>query len=254
MSLFSSIKKGGDIAPPRILLYGVAGVGKSTFAAGAPNPIFLPTEEGMGLLKADSFPLIRSYADMMTALGELYTEKHNYQTVVVDSLDWLEPLVWQKVCEDNKIKSIEDLGYGKGYTQAIDRWREYLDGINALRDHKGMSIVQIAHSHIKRFDSPTHDSYDRYEIKLHAKASALVQEHSDCVFFANYRVSTTEKVVGFNKKVTRAVGGGERVLYTEERPAYLAKNRYGLPDILPLDWTAFSEAVNTNINNAAKEQ
>jgi hypothetical protein len=104
-------------------------------------------------------------------------------------------------------------------------------------------VIQLAHTDIRRFDSPEHEPYDRYVIKLHARAAALLQEHSDVVLFANYRVSTVKSDVGFNKKVTRALGSGERVLYTEERPAFLAKNRYGLPDVLPLDWPAFAAAM-----------
>ena len=100
-----------------------------------------------------------------------------------------------------------------------------------------MVVIQTAHSVIKRFDSPEHEPYDRFEIKLHAKASALVQEHSDCVLFANFRVSTTKSDVGFKKKVNRAVGAGERLMFTQERPAFLAKNRYSLPHELPMDWT-----------------
>ena len=102
-----------------------------------------------------------------------------------------------------------------------------------------MTVIQIAHTDIKRFDSPEHDPYDRYVIKLHTRAAALLQEHSDVVLFANYRISTVKADVGFNKKVNRAMGSGERVIHTAERPAFLAKNRYGLPDTLPLDWQAF---------------
>ena len=146
-------------------------------------------------------------------------------------------------CKDNNWSSIEEPGYGKGYIAALGLWRQYLDGLNALRDERGMTVIQIAHTDIKRFDSPEHEPYDRYVIKLHARASALLQEHSDAVLFANYRISTVKSDVGFNKKVTRALGSGERVLYTAERPAFLAKNRYGLPDMLPLDWQAFAAAM-----------
>jgi AAA domain len=106
-----------------------------------------------------------------------------------------------------------------------------------------MTVIQIAHTEIRRFDSPEHEPYDRYVIKLHARAAALLQEHSDVVLFANYRISTVKADVGFNKKVTRALGSGERVLYTAERPAFLAKNRFGLPDSLPLSWKAFAAAM-----------
>ena len=234
----ASLQRTTAVAPPRLLVHGVAGVGKTTFAAGADRAVIIPTEDGLGALEAEHFPLARSFGEVMEALAALYSENHEFRTVVVDSVDWLEPLVWKAVCQQEGWASIEEPGYGKGYVAALDLWRQYLDGLNALRDERGMTVVQIAHTDIKRFDSPEHEPYDRYVIKLHARAAALLQEHSDVVLFANYRISTVKSDVGFNKKVTRALGSGERVLYTAERPAFLAKNRYGLPDMLPLDWAS----------------
>lgn len=229
--------------PPRILIHGVSGVGKTTFAAEANQPVFVQTEDGLGTLPSSHFPLARTYEDVIDALAALYTEPHDFKTVVIDSVDWLEPLVWGKACRDNGWASIEDAGYGKGYVAALNLWRQYIDGLNALRDDRGMTVVQIAHTDIKRFDSPEHDPYDRYVIKLHTRAAALLQEHSDVVLFANYRISTVKADVGFNKKVNRAMGSGERVIHTAERPAFLAKNRYGLPETLSLDWPTFAQAM-----------
>ncbi|MGH6919726.1 MAG: ATP-binding protein [Geminicoccaceae bacterium] len=239
----ASLNRTTALKPPRILVHGVHGVGKTTYAAGAPDPVFLLTEDGLGTLDVPHFPLARTFDQVMQALAALYTEDHAFRTLVVDSADWLEPLVWGRVCKDQGWSSIEDAGYGKGYVHALDLWRQYLEGLNALRDDKGMVIVQIAHTDIKRFDSPESEPYDRYVIKLHTKASALLQEHSDVVLFANYRVSTVKSDVGFNKKVTRALGSGQRLLHTAERPAFLAKNRYGLPDTLPMSWEAFTGAM-----------
>lgn len=229
--------------PPIMTVYGVHGIGKTTFAAQAPSPVFVQTEDGLGTLACPHFPLAATFEDAIGALAALYTEPHDFRTCVIDSVDWLEALIWAKACRDNGWASIEDAGYGKGYVAALNLWRQYIDGLNALRDDKGMTVIQIAHTDIKRFDSPEHDPYDRYTIKLHARAAALVQEHSDVVLFANYRISTVKADVGFNKKVSRAVGSGERVIHTTERPAFLAKNRYGLPDTLPLDWQAFAQAM-----------
>ena len=173
----------------------------------------------------------------------MYTEDHSYQSVVIDSLDWLEPLVWAHTAETNGWKDIEAAGYGKGFTAALDAWRALLEGLNALRDEKNMTIILIAHSDIKRFDAPDTEPYDRYIIKLHKTASALFQENADCVFFANYRISTVKTDVGFNKKVVRGVGGSDRIIYTTERPAFLAKQRYGMPESLPMEWQAIAEAV-----------
>ena len=233
--------------PPRVLIHGVAGVGKTTFASEANRPVFIQTEDGLGTLAANHFPLAHTFEQVIDALASLYTEPHDFATVVIDSVDWLEPLVWGKACRDNGWGSIEDAGYGKGYVAALNLWRQYIDGLNALRDDRGMTVVQIGHTDIKRFDSPEHDPYDRYVVKLHTRASALLQEHSDIVLFANYRISTVKAEVGFNKKVNRAMGSGERVIHTAERPAFLAKNRYGLPETLPLDWQSFVQAMPESI-------
>lgn len=236
----ASIQKGGDLKPPRIVLYGVEGVGKTTFAASAPAPIFIQTEEGLSEIDAPCFPLAKRFEDVMEALTSLAEEDHDFQTLCVDSLDWLEPLVWDYTCRENKWANIEDPGYGKGYVAALNVWREYLQAINWLRDEKAMGVIHIAHHQIKTFNNPETEPYDRYEVKLHKGASGLVREHSDCVLFANYKVATTESGKGFNK-VTRATGSGTRRLYTQERPAFQAKSRYDLPDSLTLDWAEFAK-------------
>ena len=239
----ASLRRGGDARPPRLLTYGVAGVGKTLFATSAPRPVVVQTEDGLGTISASTFGVLRSFDEVMEALGSLYTEAHDFETLVVDSLDWLEPLVWQHTAQTHNQPDIESFGYGKGYLAALDTWRSFLDGVNALRDERGMGVILIAHAEIKRFDSPETEPYDRYQPKLHRSASALVQEHVDAVLFANYRISTLKSDVGFNKKVVRGVSGGDRLLHTVERPAFLAKNRFGLPETLPLSWPDFAAAV-----------
>ncbi|MBU8541836.1 ATP-binding protein [Falsiroseomonas tokyonensis] len=238
-----SLRRGGAASPPRMLVYGVAGVGKTSLAAAAPSPVFLQTEDGLGVIDAPTFGLLRSYADVQDALDALYGQQHDFQTVVLDSLDWLEPLVWRETARINNWSDIEQPGYGKGYLAALDVWRGFLDGMNLLRAERGMGVILIAHCDIRRFDSPETEPYDRYVIKLQSRAAALVQEHVDAVLFANYRVSTVKTDVGFKKQVVRGVSGGDRLLHTTERPAFLAKNRFGLPDSLPLDWPALAAGI-----------
>ena len=109
----SNVITGAAMAPPRLLIYGPPGVGKTTLAAGAGKGcIFVPTEEGADVVGVDRFPLAQSVADVMKNLDELLTEKHDYTTVTIDSLDWFEALTWQQVCDDHKIPSVEALGYG----------------------------------------------------------------------------------------------------------------------------------------------
>ena len=243
LSPLSLITSGTHLVPPNILLHGVAGVGKTTFAANSIKPVVVSTEDGLGILDVPHFPLATSFEEVIADLQALHVEAHDYQTVVIDSVDWLEPLVWARTCSENNWDNLEAPGYGKGYTAALDVWRDYLGWLDALRNDRGMTVIQIAHTDIRRFDDPERDPYDRYLIKLHARASALLQEHADVVLFANYRISTVKSDVGFNKKVTRALGSGERVLYTKERPAFLAKNRFKLPDSMDLDWSVFADAM-----------
>lgn len=237
----SSLRQRSESKPPRLLIYGTAGIGKTSLGMAAPAPVFIQTEESE--VNCPTFGLLKTYGEVMEAIGALYGEPHDYRTLVLDSVDWLEPLVWAETCRANNWASIEAAGYGKGYLAALDQWRTLLDGMNALRDERGMTILLIAHCEIKRFDSPETEPYDRYQIKLHSRASALVQEHVDAVLFANYRVSTVKADLGFNKKAVRGVGGGDRMLYTNERPAFLAKNRFGLPDSLPLDWPTLAAGI-----------
>lgn len=239
----ASVKRSGQPKPPTVLLYSVHGIGKTTFGASAPNPIFIQTEDGLGAIEADTFGVLKSYGEIMDAIGSLYNEEHDFKTVVLDSADWAEPLVWAEACRLNGWKDIETPGYGRGYVAALDSWKMLIDGLTALRDERGMAVVILAHSEIKKFDSPETEPYDRYQPKLHKGASAIVQEAMDCVLFANYRVSTVKTDSGFNKKLVRGVGSGERLIFTTERPAFLAKNRWSFPETMPLSWDEFASCV-----------
>jgi len=223
-----------------VLLYGTHGIGKSTFGANSDRPVFIQTEDGLGEIDCNKFPLAMKYTDALKALEALYTEQHHYRTVVVDSLDWLERMIWAEVCLQRSCENIEDVGYGKGYVFALTFWREFLTGLDALRNDRNMAVVLIAHSKIERFENPETDSYDRYVPRLHKLASQLVQEWADEVLFATYKVYTKQTDEGFSRKKTKGIGIGERVMYTTERPSHVAKNRLGLPDELPLDWHAYA--------------
>jgi hypothetical protein len=248
----SSIQKGGSRKPPIIVLHGSPGIGKTTFAASAPAPIVIRTEDGLGILTTDAFPVSESWGQVLEAMGTLFQETHAYRTVILDSLSALEPLIWHQVAKDANKESIEDLGYGKGYVIALDYWAQFLAGIVAMRDQMGVMPILIAHSDVARFDSPEVEPYDRYQIKLHKRAFQLLYERADIIGFANWRtVVIRDKDHGaFTKKGeadkvlnVRGVGTGERLLHLVERPAYIAKNRYSLPDTIPLNWQAFSDAL-----------
>jgi hypothetical protein len=227
----SSMKSSKRNDPPVILLYGVDGVGKTSLAAEFPDPIYLATEGERPPSDVDlpTPGTIESLEDILGIFEELFTQEHDRKTVIIDSLDGLEPLVWRATCARLGINSIEEAGFGKGYVEADSEWNEFMSATSALAQ-AGMCVVMLAHPEIVRFDSPTTDPYSRYSPKLHKRANALIREKSDIVAFANYRVSIKEKEVARQTKVARGEGGKERQIHFNEAPGFMAKNRYSMPD------------------------
>lgn len=244
MGLLANIESGRSASPPRMLIYGTEGVGKSTLAAQAPKSIFIQTEDGLGEIDCHKFPLTKSFDEATAALKALAAEEHDFQTVVIDSLDWLERLVWDTVCRDFGANSIEkvDGGFGKGYVYALSYWRTLLDRLNALHKDRQMAIILIAHAKVERFEDPESSAYDRYSPRLNKHASALITEWVDLVGFATRKFRVESEKSGFNRErhIAHAIGkgGGERVLRTVGGPSCVAKNRYNLDAELPLDWNA----------------
>ena len=239
-----SVTRGRRKAPYYIVLYGPHGAGKSTFAAGAPDPIFIGEPGGTDHLDVARFPAPESTNDLDAALESLENDKHDFKTLVLDTADYLEPIIYDFVCREAKVSSIEKAhgGFGKGYVAAVDKWRTILISLDRLRSKRKMNIIILAHSHLKSVRNPLGDDYERYEMKLNAKAAALLKEAPMAVLFANY-VSYTEKDEA--TKRAKAYGDGSRMVYTEFRPAFDAKNRYGLPFELPLSWEDFDAAAQT---------
>ena len=239
----SSISKTKRLEAPKILLAGEPKIGKSTFAASAPGAIGILTEDGMAGIDSQAFPLASSLDDVYSAIHTLLKEPHDFQTVFVDSLDWLEPLVNAHVCKANNWKDIETPGFGKGYVAAAAEWRNVLDGLEALRRERQMGIILICHVKVQRIDSPTVEGYDAYVLKMHNRASALVEEWADIVGFAAHRIKTRQVDAGFGNKETKALKSTERVLHLEPHPAYPSGSRFGMRDC-PLEWSAFADQLN----------
>jgi len=246
MSFLDNIQKGKNTKPRRTLLYGLDGIGKSTWAAMAPKPIFIDTEGSLDDIDCEKFPKAKTFEEVILAISDLYTNKeHDYKTLCVDSVDWLERLVWEKVCADEGVANIEEIGYAKGYTIALNPWQTFIDGLDALRASRQMSIILVAHYTIEKIKEPDKEAYDVYGPRLHKKSAPIIREWCDEVFFARYKIQTMEKDEGFGRKRHQAVGDGERVIHTSPNPSYMAKNRlHNLPEVLPMDYREYAKFFN----------
>ncbi len=238
----ASITRGVIAAPYRLLVHGKDGVGKSTFGAKAPKAIFLGTEDGTGHLDVARFPAPETWEDILDAVRTLTIDPGGYRTLVVDSTDWAEPFLWRSICQRADVQSIDDVGggYGKGYNAALDGWRVFLAALEALQTKQKMHVVLLAHSVIKKFANPEGEDYERYVIAMHDKSAALMRQWAKGVYFAQFETFAVAKKKG--EKV-KGVSTGARLLFTQPAAAFDAKDRYFLPEHIPLEWEDFEAAV-----------
>jgi hypothetical protein len=251
----ASVTTGRIIGPYRLLVHGVDGVGKSTFGADSPSPIFLGTEDGTSELDVARFPTPESWEDILDAVATLTADAGGFKTLVIDSLDWAEPLLHGKlIADDGKADVIEEIagGYGKWVSVVTGHWRVLLAALERLQRVQKMNVILIAHSFIKQFSNPEGEDYSRYVLKLADKSAALCREWSKGCYFAQYETFAVKEK---GKKV-KGVSTGARLLYTQRTAAYDAKDRYGLPESIHLDWEEFDKAAQkgtTDIANLVAE-
>jgi len=241
MSWKDSLVVGKQELPPRVCVYGVHGVGKSTFASQFPKPIFISTEDGLSSMDVTSFPRAESLADVEKSIKTLIKEDHDFKTVVVDSVDWLvEPLIVSDI--DSKFDE-KAQAYGKGQMYVAEAFREILQGLDVLRKKRGMNAVLIAHSAVIRFDDPRTEPYDQFRPKLPNRCNGILAEWVDIMAFAGYKVLIKKSDAGFNQQKARGITTGERLLHFVEQPAFVAKNRYALPDEMEMNYAEFAKLV-----------
>lgn len=233
----------------KIVVYGPEGIGKSTFAAQFPKPLFIDTEGSTKKLDVNRFRDKPTSWSMLKNYVEYVKQNPGVcETLIIDTIDWAERLCVESILASHNKKGIEDFGYGNGYTYVAEEIGRFLNLLQELIDKDICNVVLTAHSQIKHFEQPDESgSYDRYELKLGKKTtsqtSPLVKEWADMILFANYETFA----VAADKEGKKFKGqGGQRVMYTAHHPCWDAKNRDGLPPKLPFDYSQIAHIINGN--------
>jgi len=241
------ITKGKQTRPQRVVIYGVESVGKTTFAAQFPNPLFLDIEGGTAHLNTDRCE-INSWSELNGALKEVAAS--DYQTVIIDSADWAERLCVEDLLASTKKASIEDYGYGKGWVMVAERMSRMLTALDSLIAN-GKHVVLLAHSKVQRVEPPDlMTAYDRYELKMSKQSSPLVKEWADELWFFRFKT----KVVETENGKAKGTGGKQRIILTTHSAAYDAKTRSGLAEELPMEWESVAHLFATNATPRAKAE
>lgn len=221
------IETGKKKTNQRVVIYGPEGIGKSSLGAQFPKPLFADIEGGTAQLDVSRMPKASSWSMFKSQLGELAKDQMGFKTLVIDTADWLERMCERHVCDVAGQASIEDFGYGKGFTKSAEEFAKLLDLLNELLPK--MNVVILAHAQRKKVELPEESgAYDRYEMKLSKKGSPLLKEWADMVLFCNYEVIVVED----EKTKSKKAQGGRRVIHTEHHVCWDAKNRHDLPSKL----------------------
>lgn len=242
--------------PKKVVLYGPEGIGKSSLASQFPKPIFIDTEGSTTELTVDRLKKPSSWTELNQQVDWVKGQIGRFETLIIDTIDWAESLCVDHVCAKHNKKGIEDFGYGNGYVYTKEEFGRFLNKLIDVID-TGINVVLTAHSQIVKFEQPDEmGAYDRYQLKLGKKTSSqtapLVKEWADIMLFLNYK---TFSVAADDKGRKHKAQGGVRTMYTTHHPAWDAKNRHGLPDELPMDYSHIAHIFDkSNVNNSAQQQ
>jgi hypothetical protein len=223
------------------LLYGQPGIGKSTFGASLPNPIVLATER-LDQINVPKLPVPRDFKGLYEQIDALEKEEHEYESIILDPLDAAERLIWQRVCSEGKVKSIEEFGggWGKGYTRARELWTGLLSKLSDMSER--YNVLLTAHAHVKTFADPSLSTpYDRWVMNIHEKSAEIIRQMVDLILFV--QLETTIQKDTSKARKGRGIVSGDRVLWTQPATGYEAKNRYDLESPLEFSWEALSEGI-----------
>jgi hypothetical protein len=250
MSILAKIRRGNAAVPHRIVVAGPEGIGKSTLAAGAPKPLFIAAEDGLTGLEHVKRISPSGLNELYEILDALIVSVEGHETIVIDTVDWMERMIYDGICSRDSKSNIEDYGYGKGYTVAEAELVKILGKLDQIRTSHNVWIILLSHVEIKTFQDPRGDSWDRYQMKGNKRMTGILREWPDACLFATYEVFKTKEKGSQREKAI----GGERKLQTQWTPAWDAKNRLGLPEQIPLSWEALIAEIKSNSPDALREK
>lgn len=236
--ILMQISRGKLQTAQKVAVYGPEGIGKSTFAAQFPNPVFIDTEGSTKHMDVARTPKPSSWTMLLEQVKYFKNNPQECGTLIIDTADWAEQLCITEICAKANKTGIEDFGYGKGYTYLAEEFGKFLNALEELVE-RGINVVVTAHAQMRKFEQPDEmGSYDRWELKLQKKTAPLVKEWADMVLFANYETY----VVKTDDKKNKAQGG-KRVMHTAHHPCWDAKNRHNLADKLPFEYSAIAHCI-----------
>lgn len=235
-----NISSGRIQKPQKVVIYGPEGIGKTSFAARFPDPVFIDTEGSTYHMDVKRTSKPQSWQELMDQVQQIARSPGVCKTLVLDTADWAEMICAASVVSKYQKKSIEDFGYGKGYTYLQEEFGKLLNALTEVIN-VGMNVVLTAHAKMRKFEQPDEmGAYDRWEMKLSKQVAPMVKEWADMVLFANYK---TYVVAADDKGKKHKAQGGKRVMYTAHHPCWDAKNRHNLPEELPLDYAAIAQCI-----------
>ena len=236
MSILERIEKGVVARPHSLIVFGPPGVGKSTFAASAPDPLFIDCDNRTAHLDVRRIKP-DSWDELLEVLRLVARDEIKCGTVVIDTLDHAEMLLHKSLCELHNVTSIEEVGggYGKGYIAALGEWRRLAIGMDALRA-KGLHVVLLAHSHVRTHKNPLGEDYGRIELKLDKRAHNFLRERVDGVGYASFETVVTKTKEG----ATKAKTTGTPMLSFKPSAACETKRFAAFPEKCGMTWDALT--------------
>ena len=235
-----NITKGKINRAQKVVIYGPEGIGKSSLAARFPDPVIIDTEGGTAHMDVRRIDKPQTWEELLSIVKEVAATPGICKSLVIDTADWAEQLITTYLCNKYKQNSIESFGYGKGYTYMAEEFSRLLSSCD-LVIAAGIHVVITAHAKMRKFEQPDEmGAYDRWEMKLSKQTAPLLKEWCDMLLFCNYQT-----FVVTSENDTKKAQGGKRVIYTSHHPAWDAKTRIALPEIVDLDYRNIAFAFET---------